>query len=176
MTNEPRVPTRMGDGTFVQLTRAEIRADLEAGSEAAAKRAKVPPLAGDHVQFMKAGIMEVPDAFIVSKADVGDAAEATFHSLRSALRLARPGDAPPVHRVSARTGEGIDVLCAELLTAAVGAGIEGRTPRFFERWVADEHGRAGLSRLGARGGAATYLAAHGGFEAAQLAFGAIVPA
>jgi len=136
----------------------------------------VPPLAGDHVQFMKAGIMEVPDAFIVSKADVGDAAEATFHSLRSALRLARPGDAPPVHRVSARTGEGIDVLCAELLTAAVGAGIEGRTPRFFERWVADEHGRAGLSRLGARGGAATYLAAHGGFEAAQLAFGAIVPA
>ena len=44
VTSEARVPTRMGDGTFVRLTRSEIRADLEAGSEAAAKRAKVPPL------------------------------------------------------------------------------------------------------------------------------------
>ena len=33
MTNEPRVPTRMGDGTFTHLTRSEIRADLVAGSE-----------------------------------------------------------------------------------------------------------------------------------------------
>ena len=41
MTNEPRVPTRMGDGTFTHLTRSEIRADLVAGSEIAAKRAKV---------------------------------------------------------------------------------------------------------------------------------------
>ena len=38
MTNEARVPTRMGDGTFTQLTRSEIRADLIAGSEVAAKR------------------------------------------------------------------------------------------------------------------------------------------
>ena len=31
MTNELRVPTRMGDGTFTHLTRSEIRADLDAG-------------------------------------------------------------------------------------------------------------------------------------------------
>ena len=34
----------MGDGALVEMTPAEIRADLEAGTEAAAKRAKVPVL------------------------------------------------------------------------------------------------------------------------------------
>ena len=131
----------------------------------------VPPLAGDHVQFMKAGIMELPDAFLVSKADVGDPAERTFHALRSSLRLARPGHEPPVLRVSARSGAGLDAVLADMLTAPAGAGLDGRTAQFFERWVAAEHGRAGLGRLAAAGGAVAYLAAHGGFEGAQLAFG-----
>ena len=52
MTNEIRVPTRMGDGTFARLTRSEIRADLVAGSEAAAKRAKVPPLTDDELDHL----------------------------------------------------------------------------------------------------------------------------
>ena len=41
---QQKVLTRMGDGSPVEMTRGEIRADVEAGSEAAAKRAKVPPL------------------------------------------------------------------------------------------------------------------------------------
>ena len=52
MTNEPRVPTRMGDGTFTHLTRSEIRADLVAGSEIAAKRAKVPLLTDDEIDHL----------------------------------------------------------------------------------------------------------------------------
>ena len=52
MTNETRVPTRMGDGTFTQLTRSEIRADLIAGSEVAAKRAKVPLLTDDEIDHL----------------------------------------------------------------------------------------------------------------------------
>lgn len=52
MKNEGRIPTRMGDGTFVRLTRSEIRADLEAGSEAAAKRAKVPPLTEEETEHL----------------------------------------------------------------------------------------------------------------------------
>jgi dimethylamine--corrinoid protein Co-methyltransferase len=35
----------MGDGALVKMTRSELRADIEAGSQAAAERAKVPPLA-----------------------------------------------------------------------------------------------------------------------------------
>ncbi len=49
---EQKIPTRMGDGSFARLTRSEIRADLEAGSEAAAARAKVPLLSGDELDHL----------------------------------------------------------------------------------------------------------------------------
>ena len=39
-----RIPTRLGDGSLVEMTAGEIEADLHAGSETAVKRAKVPPL------------------------------------------------------------------------------------------------------------------------------------
>ena len=52
MTEETRVPTRMGDGTFTHLTRSEIRADLIAGSEVATKRAKVPLLTDDEIDHL----------------------------------------------------------------------------------------------------------------------------
>jgi LAO/AO transport system kinase len=172
-----RLLARLFDVVFVE-TVGIGQSEIEIVQVADRTYLVVPPLAGDHVQFMKAGIMEVPDAFIVSKNDVGDAAASTYHALRSALRLARPGpgDAPPLHRVSARTGEGVDVLCAEIMTAPIAGGIEARAPRFFERWVAAEHGRAGLTRLATAGGAAAFVTSHGGFEAAQAAFGAIVSA
>jgi len=41
---EARMPTRLGDGSLVEMTRSEIRADLEDGTAQAAKRAKVPEL------------------------------------------------------------------------------------------------------------------------------------
>lgn len=44
MNVEQRIPTRMGDGTIARMTRSEIRADVEAGVQAAVARAKVPPL------------------------------------------------------------------------------------------------------------------------------------
>ena len=69
MTNETRVPTRMGDGAFVYLTRSEIRADLVAGSEAAAKRAKTP-LLSDHEIDHLLDIYASPLRFI--GVDVGD--------------------------------------------------------------------------------------------------------
>ena len=46
------IPTRMGDGSLVHLSRDEIRADLEAGTQAAAARAKVPPLAQDELDHL----------------------------------------------------------------------------------------------------------------------------
>ena len=47
-----RIPTRLGDGSLVELTRAEIEADLVAGSEAAVKRAKVEPLTQDDLDHL----------------------------------------------------------------------------------------------------------------------------
>ena len=41
---ETRVPTRMGDGFMVEMTRSELRADIEAATQEAACKAKAPPL------------------------------------------------------------------------------------------------------------------------------------
>ncbi len=46
------IPTRMGDGSLVRLSRDQIRAELEEGTQAAAKRAKVPPLAQDELDHL----------------------------------------------------------------------------------------------------------------------------
>ena len=69
MTSESRLPTRMGDGTFAYLTRSEIRADLEAGSQAAAGRAKVAPLTPDELDHLL-DIYASPARF--TGVDVGD--------------------------------------------------------------------------------------------------------
>ena len=41
---ESRIPTRMGDGSLVEMTRSEMKADLEDGTAQAARRAKCDPL------------------------------------------------------------------------------------------------------------------------------------
>ena len=133
----------------------------------------IQPHGGDHVQFMKAGIMEVPDAFVVSKGDLDEAATSTFHALGASLRLAAPGAQDrPIYRTSALTGAGIAELAAAIATVPSG-GLDARAPYYFERWVATEYGRAGLRRLAALAPSTpAYLAAHGGLDGAQQAFAA----
>lgn len=132
------------------------------------------PLGGDEVQFLKAGIIEVPDAFILNKCDE-PTSSASYHQLRSSMWLARPfdEDAPPIFRTSAITGEGLGELEADLaarIGAPGAAGLRDREPYFFTRWVDDEWGRHGVSVLRDRlGGAGRFLADHGGYEAAQAA-------
>lgn len=133
------------------------------------------PLGGDEVQFLKAGIIEVPDAFVLNKSDE-PSAESSFHQLKGSLGLARPFDAEPpeIHRTSARTGAGVPELTEAVLEAI--ATTRPRThaerePHFLERWVTDEWGRQGRRHLvDALGGAPAHLAASGGFDAAQVVF------
>ena len=47
---EQPVTTRLADGSPVRMTPSELRADLEAGAAAGAKRAKVPPLEPDELE------------------------------------------------------------------------------------------------------------------------------
>lgn len=133
------------------------------------------PLGGDEVQFLKAGIIEVPDAFVLNKCDE-PAAETSYFQLKGSLGLARPFDAAPpeIHRTSARTGLGLPELTAALLDAVAAVTPRShaeREPHFLERWVEDEWGRQGRRHLvDALGGAPALLAASGGFDPAQLAF------
>lgn len=134
------------------------------------------PLAGDEVQFLKAGIMEVPHAFILNKCD-DPSAERSYHTLRGSVGLARPwdGDRVPIYKTSARTGQGIGELAADMLAAARApreaneASLATKEAYFFERWVRDEWGRFGLRHLdSAFGGAPAFLTRARSFEAAQV--------
>ncbi len=137
------------------------------------------PLGGDQVQFMKAGIMEVPHAFILNKSDVGAAARRSYHALRASIDFARPGEAspPPIFRTSALSGDGLDDVLEDLIAHRSTHDAEARRARdcyFFEKWVRDEYGRFGLDLLEQQGGADALLAASGSFEAAQAAYRAPV--
>jgi LAO/AO transport system kinase len=79
----------------------------------------LPPAAGDELQGLKRGIIELADLVLVNKAD----GELLDHATRSAadyanaLRLIRPripGWEPPVRAVSALTGGGVDPVWDEV--------------------------------------------------------------
>jgi LAO/AO transport system kinase len=133
------------------------------------------PLGGDEIQFLKAGIMEIPHAFILNKIDE-PSAQRSYHALKSTIALARQdGERLPILRTSARDGTGIDELCDDMLGALRGPRrkADDREPYFFERWVRDEWGRAGLRALDREwGGAAAFLRRAPTFERAQADFSA----
>lgn len=135
------------------------------------------PFGGDEVQFLKAGIMEIPDAFILNKCDV-DLADSSYHHLRGSLGLARAdGHDVPVYRTSARNGTGIPELADELLRVSASTdrlrSAAEREALFFARWVQEEWGRRGIRFLDAKlGGSHAHVRAAGGVERAQAEFAA----
>lgn len=71
----------------------------------------IQPGAGDSLQFMKAGVMELPDVVAVTKADLGAAARRARADVESALGLSARGEwTAPVVTISATTGDGLDQL------------------------------------------------------------------
>lgn len=74
----------------------------------------VQPASGDVLQFLKAGILEIPDLLAVNKADLGEVARRTGGELEAALSAigaaGRPGSRPAVIYTSASSGTGIDEL------------------------------------------------------------------
>ncbi|MCX6625947.1 MAG: methylmalonyl Co-A mutase-associated GTPase MeaB [Acidobacteria bacterium] len=90
------------------------------------------PGAGDDVQALKAGIMEIADVFVVNKADL-PGADRLVRDLKSSLQLAhRPdGWVPPIVEAVASEGRGV----AESLDAARGYLATGaRKTRSLETW------------------------------------------
>lgn len=119
----------------------------------------VQPGSGDSLQFMKAGIVEIPHLVVVTKGDMGAAAERARADVAGALSLATMGDAGdwPVRAlaVSSRTGAGMDGLVAALEAHREHLAGEGRLAvarhRQSEGWVVqslrDRFGRDGIARL-----------------------------
>jgi LAO/AO transport system kinase len=110
------------------------------------------PLAGDHIQFMKAGIMEVPDVFVVNKCDEEQLARRSLAELTSALEFAQVGGRTPrIFQTSAVTGLGVDELAgflAEQAKLRPGAGVRRAQEAFFLRKaVAERYGRFGTDEM-----------------------------
>lgn len=124
------------------------------------------PLGGDEIQFLKAGIIEIPDSFILNKCD-DPAAATSYYQLRSSLSLARPFDEqlPTIYRTSARTGEGVDEVATAMLTIGPRHSDDERERYFFGRWVEDEWGATGRQYAEGRDLLAD------GFDVAQARFG-----
>jgi len=127
------------------------------------------PGAGDTLQFMKAGILELPDVVAVNKADLGAAAERTAAELQAGLGLGERGDSwrPPVVRVSAQEDRGLDELVAALdahhAPLREAGELAARRRRGAVAFVLDglerRYGSFGLESVGGRGALARRLAA-----------------
>jgi len=123
----------------------------------------VQPGSGDSLQFMKAGIVEIPHLIVVTKADLGAAAERARADVAGALSLATAGAGAdwPVRALalSSRSGAGMDGLMAALEAHRQYLALEGRLliarHRQSEGWIAeslrDRFGREGIARLGRLG-------------------------
>jgi LAO/AO transport system kinase len=80
----------------------------------------VQPGAGDALQFMKAGVMELPDIVAVTKGDLGAAARRARADVEGALGLSTRGEwTAPVVTISASTGDGLDQLDEAIAKHAV---------------------------------------------------------
>ena len=125
----------------------------------------VQPGSGDVLQFIKAGIMEIPDLIVVNKGDHQALAERAKTDLEVALAALRRVTAPgavaswkvPVLVTSARDRTGIDALADRLQAhheAQRGRGLEERRRSGSMRWAfgvyARRHGEHGLEALGGR--------------------------
>jgi LAO/AO transport system kinase len=84
--------------------------EVEIAGEADTTVVVVTPGWGDSVQANKAGLLEMADVFAINKADRGGA-EDTARDLEQMLDLSAPSDwRPPVIKVAAATGDGVDDL------------------------------------------------------------------
>jgi GTPase len=111
----------------------------------------IQPGSGDSLQFMKAGIMEIPDIAVVTKSDMGAPARRALADLKGAAGLAA-GASPPCLLVSASKGEGLDSLTETLderFTAMAGASLSERRNAQAESWLRSSllqrYGEAGLA-------------------------------
>lgn len=123
----------------------------------------VQPGSGDTLQFLKAGIMEVPDVLVVTKADLGAVADRARRDLGQALGALGSRDVPVLAVSSLPPGTGVEELADALEARRGQVDVNGRRVRARRssalREVQAEHGERALRALGGRRAAERLLAA-----------------
>jgi GTPase len=120
------------------------------------------PASGDVLQFLKAGIMEVPDVLVLTKADLTGAARRAMADLQAALSTVGAADTPVCPVSSIPPPKGIAELADALDAHRAGLDLEARRLTARRRHALDEfvaeHGDRGLRALGGRLAAQRWLA------------------
>ena len=123
----------------------------------------VQPGSGDVVQFLKAGIMEVPDVLVVTKADLGEVALSAKRDLAQALAALGSRDVPVIAVSSLPPPRGMEELQGVLDAHHEQLGVAARRVRSRRlsalREFAAERGELALRALGGRREAEGFLAA-----------------
>ena len=95
----------------------------------------VQPSSGDALQFLKAGIFEIPDVIVIGKSDLGDVARRAQSDLAHALGVGRgaglyvDGAAAKVVLASGATHEGVDALLLAVDAALTSLRASGELTR-----------------------------------------------
>jgi len=118
----------------------------------------IQPGSGDSLQFMKAGVTELPDVVAVTKADMVEAARRTRADVEGALTLYSEGRRAPVVLLAAARGEGLDDLETELANHRAWLTEDERLMRrrraqedlWVEQAIRARFGSAGLRAMPAR--------------------------
>ena len=123
----------------------------------------VQPGSGDTLQFLKAGIMEVPHVLVVTKADLGAVADRARSDLGQALASLGSRGVPVLAVSSVAPPSGVGALVEALATHRAGLDLPAvrlasRRAMALRELVA-EHGEAALRALGGRREAERVLAA-----------------
>lgn len=124
----------------------------------------VQPGSGDVLQFLKAGIMEIPDVLVVNKADQEELARRAVADLKGALSSMRAAGAQsggdraewnvPVLATSARDRTGIAELVTQIDAhrASIASVLDARRRKGEVRWTLQlferRHGEHGVEALG----------------------------
>ncbi len=131
------------------------------------------PNSGDHIQFLKAGIMEIPDVFVINKCDQEGASSESVIQLRSSLKLARLSNAvheTPIFLSSVVLKKGIEKI-ADWIQKTPEMEMSHFLKKeiyYLTKWVLSEYGRQGLLQVERRfGGVKKLLEGHKSFEAVQ---------
>ena len=127
------------------------QSEVEVAQVADTKVVVCAPGAGDHVQALKAGIIEIGDVLVVNKADLPDA-EPTMKRLGAMLALRRrDGWTPEVLATTATTGAGVAALADAIQRHDDYLGASGRKsgsgPR-LRALLAQTAGRLAAERVG----------------------------
>ncbi len=152
------------------------QSEIEIGRLADVTLLALQPFSGDHIQFMKSGIMEIPQAFVITKCDAEDLAQRSLYQLQSSLdfmqRAVGPSGtdssapAPQIFQTSSIRNTGFAEL-AEFVSHAQPLGAlqdADRENYFLKKEIRYHFGEVGLKKANAQ----LPGAEHPGFEARRL--------